>query len=478
MNSSITGSLLVEEPIERFRSFGAFGSPVWQGHTQLRALVRQRLGDRHANVFAVPHYDPETARIRWTSPQRGVVRPWHELTAEEQSRHSQSLELLRRDLTDLVGKLRSQGEGRAAGSAGFASLLEQALKVPGEGNFLYLVGEQPVIAFWGFENAKGGSVEGLASVAAVPPARGLAPLPNAPASPGPHPRPASGPVVGATTVATSPVPPRRRPWWHWLLLALGLLLLLLLLLFLLRSCTPAGAPGLGAGMPGTSVPGMGLPGRGTGDGGGAPGLPAPPSDAQPSSVDPSAPSGAPGGAPPPASAPADPPGPSVVDPSQPAAPNNAASPPPVPTPSAPQPQGEPRPGRTAPPVQQDPKSLQLPKEPRTATGVEFLLGDWKAGEGLVDKNTKAPLDISMKFGPGGRGEMTVRRPDGTACTGAVQGRMDGGRLTIEGNRSVPCVDGGSYGAPKIECGQTTTGETQCEGVNRDGSRYFVDMRRQ
>lgn len=129
-------------------------------------------------------------------------------------------------------------------------------------------------------------------------------------------------------------------------------------------------------------------------------------------------------------------------------------------------------------MQQDPKSLQLPKEPRTATGVEFLLGDWKAGEGLVDKNTKAPLDISMKFGPGGRGEMTVRRPDGTACTGAVQGRMDGGRLTIEGNRSVPCVDGGSYGAPKIECGQTTTGETQCEGVNRDGSRYFVDMRRQ
>jgi hypothetical protein len=501
MNSSVTGGVLVEEPIERFRSFGAFGSPAWQGHLQLRALVRQRLGDRHANVFAVPHYDPETARMRWTSPQRGVVRPWHELAAEEQVRHSQSLEGLRRDLEDLVGKLRSQGEGKPGGSSGFASLLEQALKVPGEGRFLYLVGEQPVIAFWGFENAKGGSVEGLASAAALPAAAGLASLPSALPSLGVGPPPAAVRVAGMAPVAPAPVLSRPRPWWHWLLLFLGLLLLLIPLLFLLRSCMPTGAPGLGAGMTGVPMPSPGLQGGGSGGGGagggavggggGAAGLPAAPAPAQPSAVDPSAPPGAsgqgalavpPGGsggaslpvppgpsggaAPsaPPASAAGGPSGPGVVDPSQPAAPNSPSRRPPL---SAPLP----------PPVPQDPKPLKLPAEPGTAAGMDFLLGDWKAGEGLVDKNTKAPLDLSMKFGPGGRGEMTVRRPDGTACTGAVQGRMEGGHLTVEGNRSVPCVDGGSYGAPKIECGRTSTGETQCEGVNRDGSRYFVDMRR-
>jgi hypothetical protein len=490
MNSFVTGGVLVEEPIERFRSFGAFGSPAWQGHLQLRALVRQRLGDRHANVFAVPRYDPETARMRWTSPQRGVVRPWHELTAEEQVRHSQNLEGLRRDLEDLVDRLRSQGEGKPGGSSGFASLLEQALKVPGEGRFLYLVGEQPVIAFWGFENAKGGSVEGLASAAALPPAAGLASQPSTLPSPVVGPPPAAVPVVGVAAVAPAMAQSRPRPWWHWLLLGLGLLLLLIPLLFLLRSCMPTGAPGIGAGMPGLPMPGPGLQGGGGGGGAGggaagggggsAAGLPAAPSAAPPSAVDPSAPPGASGSAvpsappdssggaapsAPPASAAAGPRGPGVVDPPQPAAPNN---------PSGRPPSGAPLP----PPVPQDPKPLKLPTEPGTAAGMDFLLGDWKAGEGLVDKNTKAPLDLSMKFGPGGRGEMTVRRPDGTACTGAVQGRMDGGRLTVEGNRSVPCVDGGSYGSPKIECGRTSTGETQCEGVNRDGSRYFVDMRRQ
>lgn len=180
---------------------------------------------------------------------------------------------------------------------------------------------------------------------------------------------------------------------------------------------------------------------------------------------------------PPASGAGGPEGPGVVDPAQPPTPNKPTSlPPPVTAPSLSPPSGQPL-GHQPPPVPLDPNSLQVPAEPRAASNLDFLLGDWKAGEGLVDKNTKAPLDISMKFGPGGRGEMTVRRPDGTACTGAVQGRMDGGSLTVEGNRSVPCVDGGSYGAPKIECGRTSTGETQCQGVNRDGTRYFVDMRR-
>jgi len=43
---------------------------------------------------------------------------------------------------------------------------------------------------------------------------------------------------------------------------------------------------------------------------------------------------------------------------------------------------------------------------------------------------------------------------------------------------VPCSDGGSYGAPKIECGRDRGGRTQCFGVNPDGSKYFMGMQRQ
>ena len=126
----------------------------------------------------------------------------------------------------------------------------------------------------------------------------------------------------------------------------------------------------------------------------------------------------------------------------------------------------------------DPKAIKLPDDPKAANKMDFLQGDWKAGEGLVDKATKQPLDVSVKFGKDGKGEMTLRRPDGTVCSGPVQGSMNGGKLSVEGNQSVPCAGGGSYGAPRIECSKSSSGQTDCQGINRDGSRYYMDMRRQ
>jgi hypothetical protein len=121
--------------------------------------------------------------------------------------------------------------------------------------------------------------------------------------------------------------------------------------------------------------------------------------------------------------------------------------------------------------------MQLPKDPKAADKMDFLQGDWKAGEGLSDPNTKQPLDLSVQFGKDGKGEITLRRPDGTVCSGGVQGQMRGGKLAIEGNQSIPCAGGGSYAAPKIECGNSSTGQTECRGINKDGSRYNMEMKR-
>ena len=126
----------------------------------------------------------------------------------------------------------------------------------------------------------------------------------------------------------------------------------------------------------------------------------------------------------------------------------------------------------------DPKALKVPNDPKAAEKLGFLEGGWKAGEGLYDNQTKQPLDMSFQFGKDGKGEITMRRQDGSTCKGAVQGKMNGGKLAIEGSQSIPCSSGGSYAPPKIECTKDASGQTQCYGINPNGSRYYMGVQRQ
>ena len=489
MNTPTTGAQIAHEKIDRYRSFGAFGKPAWQSHVQLRAMLKAKLGDRYANYFAKPTYDADAGDLRWTAEVAGSARGWHEMSAEEQAGHALDMEDIRSRLIGFAAELREKGGGQPGGAAAFASLLEQATKVPQDGNFLYLVGEQPVIAFWGFENQGGGSVD---------------PTLQAPRFTAAAPTLAGVPPVASTAGAV--VLKKKRPWWLWLLLAL---LLLLLLLALLRGCTPDGGFDLARAVPGmapaedktppASASRASDPGAVAGMGPGAPG----------STVDG-------GGAQNPAALPgADPlsPGASQPDmgrPAEPAASMPGADAPPQPKQDPPVPAEEPKkdakddaqkdptedpkkdpkqdpkkdpnakpdkPQTDPPKPGEDPKAMQLPKDAKAADKMDFLQGDWKAGEGLSDPNTKQPLDLSVQFGKDGKGEITLRRPDGTVCSGGVQGQMRGGKLAIEGNQAIPCSGGGSYAAPKIECGNSSSGQTECRGINKDGSRYNMEMRR-
>ena len=222
-----TGALLAHDKIDRYRSFGAFGKPAYQSHVQLRAMLSSKRGVRFANYFAKPTFDPDLGELRWTAEVPGSARGWHEMSPEEQSQRALDLEVIRSGLLGYVQELRAQGGSQPGGAAAFASLLEQAMKVPAQGDFLYFVGEQPVIAFWGFENQNGASVDPAA----------LAPQLAAPAVPSPAP-PLADPPPAAPVVEK-----RGRPWWWWLLwLLLALLLLALLAWLLPRACTtpPAG----------------------------------------------------------------------------------------------------------------------------------------------------------------------------------------------------------------------------------------------
>jgi hypothetical protein len=478
MNTPTIGALLAQDKIDRYRSFGAFGKPAYQSQVQMRAMLLAQRGPRVANYFARPTYDPETGELRWTSEVPGAVRAWQDMTPEEQARHAPDKFFIHGELLALIDDLRKKGgTEQQGGAAAFANLLEQAMKVPADDRYTYFVGDQPMIAFWGFGDAGGASVVASAPVAAARAADPMAPPPL------PVPPPAA-PVA------------RKRPWWWWLLwLLLALLLLALLLLLLPRGCTPDGAPVLptpdgAASMPldgtrpdaGVSA-GPTLPGPGAVPDGSLPGgTPLPPADGA-SAVDPALPAASMPPADPAAKdLPADPKTePPPVDKDKPN-PDPTADPKVDPKTDA----GKPPPGdkpMTDPPKvpPADPKAMTLPETPPGGAGpkkMDFLEGQWKAGEGLVDKRTQQPLDLGFQFNKEGQGEVTVRQPDGTTCKGPVQGRMNGGKLGIEGNQSIPCSNGGSYGAPKIECTKESNGQTQCFGINPDGSRYFMGMKRQ
>lgn len=485
MNASgATGARLAHEKIDQYRSLGAFGKPVYQSHVQLRAMLKAKCGDTAANYFARPTYDPDLGELHWTSEVRGEVRAWHEMTEEEKIGRALDLEVIRSQLLGFTQELRSQQQGASS----FASLLEQAVRVPEEGNFLYFVGDQPVIAFWGFEDRNGKSVD---PAAWTPPRYS-----NAGSG-------AAAAVPAVETVTLEKVGFWRR--WRWLLLMLGLLLLLLLFL---RACTPVLGPG------GLDLPffdkkandatvsealdpsdeqrrlreagefGVVLPnGRVTGEG-------------QPIDMAESLGQAAPGDAllPDPA-----------VDGSSPEAmPETQASEPPVPETSsdAPEPSVPPAP-ESAPtdmPQQTDPpltpdqsgkqdnapsgvpplapaRPMEIPGDPGRAQAMQFLEGEWKAGDGLADKVTNQPLDLSLKFGDKGQGEITYRKGKNVVCSGPVHGNISGGKLGIQGDQIVPCSDGTQYGAPKIECARDSNGHTQCVGVNPDGSRYAMGMER-
>lgn len=82
----------------------------------------------------------------------------------------------------------------------------------------------------------------------------------------------------------------------------------------------------------------------------------------------------------------------------------------------------------------------------------------------------------MSFGDGGKGTVTIRRPeDGAICQGPIQGTMRGGSLQVEGSGAVNCQGGGNFAAPRFECKRDRRGETICNGLNKDGSQYEMGI---
>lgn len=419
------GTVLATEPTRRYQPIGVHGQPVFESHIQLKAALTQRFGPGYADSFSRPDQDARDETIRWVAEIPGEARSWHQLTPEEQTRTALALEAMHADIKNYAAEIRATSKDASALS--FAALLDNALSIPTI-DHVHLIGETPVLSFWGFQGVQASSVVHL-----------------------PPPPPA------AATIAPAAVAPivATVPWWKRLLWLLPLLLLLALLLAWLfwgHGCTD---PKLTV----PTVPPVTEPEKPFEE---KPGTPVAPGTGGIGIPNPAIPGTDPGSVTPP---------PAGTPPATPNAPPPAAdTPPQIPPPATP-PTVPPPPKPDAPPGD----AMQIPPDAAQKGDVTFLDGLWRSRRGLIDNSTGEELTQYYRFGQNGTGETVVRRADGSECKAPARGTFKNGQLVLEEEGNLVCPDGRTYDRSQTQCDRTASGVTTCYGVNPDGSRYRVGL---
>ncbi|WP_421999729.1 SrfA family protein [Reyranella sp.] len=209
------------------RPLGVRGEPLHNAAAQLRRVVRRRLGDATAGLLADPQPHEDGKAIDWYADGTGPVQPLDALPPERQREVMADVERALADIRRLGDTLAGAGPKEERGIVGLS--LQLAARAPAP-SFIFVVGDRPVIACWGYEKDTAGSV--LPALAAAP-----EPVP-APALPAVD-RPVHHQVLRAPAALPVARPAAATiPWLRTLLLALPLLLLLLGGAWLLRELLP------------------------------------------------------------------------------------------------------------------------------------------------------------------------------------------------------------------------------------------------
>ena len=124
-----------------------------------------------------------------------------------------------------------------------------------------------------------------------------------------------------------------------------------------------------------------------------------------------------------------------------------------------------------------PKPLDIPPDAAAKGDVGFMDGQWRSGQGLVDQADGKPLEQYYRFDKSGKGEVVVKRADGTECKAPAQAKFNGKNLTVEEQADVRCADGRTYGKSTTTCTRDAKGNTVCRGKNPDGSTYAVPVQK-
>ncbi len=216
--------------------------PAYLLHQPLKQQVARDLGREYSQFLAHPEFDANEDIIDWFAESDGEVKPFYELSDLEQVHYVGRIDAILRSLRTLADKYLSSGD---ASQIAIGTALKSAAHEPAA-EFRYMVGGQPVITFWGFEQSAPDYADLLQRYVELtnpPPVPEPEPVVPKPLEPEPEPSPVPVVQPKEVTIETAePVKieaspgPSRKINWSRLLIWLFWLLLIALLLWLLRTC--------------------------------------------------------------------------------------------------------------------------------------------------------------------------------------------------------------------------------------------------
>ncbi|HKU97430.1 MAG TPA: hypothetical protein VJR58_19235, partial [Vineibacter sp.] len=144
---------LVSTTLAGARPLGVRGEPLHNAHDQIRGALRRRLGERYARLLAEPQsYDGGRA-TDWYTAATGPVQRLSSLPAARQEALLSEIDGL---LGDIEALARRFGEAESEDGRLLGRALALAVRRPSD-DYLFLVGDQPVIVCWGYESDASGA---------------------------------------------------------------------------------------------------------------------------------------------------------------------------------------------------------------------------------------------------------------------------------------------------------------------------------
>lgn len=454
-----TGALLRSGNIKDYTPLGEEGNPVYKWATQIRVTIKRKISSESTNVFAIPQPNENGDIIDWYAPESGPVIPWSSATREEKISAKEQLSHIQKKLNDSE----AFNQNNKSDQSIFNRLLGHIIQFPDD-EHVYLVNGKPVLTFWGFVASDANVRPDPLAILTIPE------LLNTTESIPTH-------AVPDRSVETLPVK-RRFSWW-WLL---ALLALLLLLFFLLRSCEPDLAfPVLNnkdieqvdrpelyreshrvtENVETSSVNGLNntLPSVDSSDSSSI--------NEEPLSQEPQNDK--------PAATEAD--EPQTEEPeSQEQTPEEPDSKEPPPEESENNQQASESPDEDQPAsLNENPplNPLAIPEQSDQQKTMDFLNGRWQADSGLMDKQGR-PVKLEYDF-KDGKGNVRIKRNDGTVCSGTVEASMKNSELTFSDNEIIKCPSGRSYKPAKVKCKVNANNKTVCEGSYSGGEHFNMGI---
>ena len=428
-------------------ALGENGQAVYASALQLRETLRLRKKQHIADCLAIPQPNEQGDRLDWYAPVEGKVTSWATSSHSERQQALRQLEACQTEVSQIVS--RAQASEKSSQKL-FGALLSKAIQFPDQ-NYVYLVGGQPVLTFWGFvkldKKSRGDALEALRptqdDAEPIRPRSKIelsAPLISRPAAPAKAAeKPAAKPVEPATASSEAqPVPaapgatPRRgRSLW---LLPAAALAIALVSAVALHNYSPS--PKLAEVKPAPQA---------NNDIVKAP-APAPIAVAQPPVAEPV-----------PAAAPTLPVAQAAV----------------IPAPAVPA-------EKTAPPapVAIAKNALVLPADEVKIGSIKFLDGNWRVTVDSKDPLFGKPPMFKYQI-KDGIGFAKITYSSGVNCRVPVTaGLMKSGNLVINTKSKARCSDDTRYQMPQIVCSQDATGAAVCNGRFNNDSVYPMTIKRE